>query len=262
MTSSAPSFERVLITNDDGIAASGLALLEEIAAGLAREIWVVAPETEQSASGHSLTLTEPTRIRQVGERRFSVRGTPTDCVMLAVNHIMKEARPSLVLSGVNRGINLGEDVTYSGTVAAAFEGTLAGIPSIALSQERVAGQSSADWQVARDHAPALVEDLVSRGWPEGVCLNVNFPAANSGPVRGIKITRQGRRDLKGLRVEERRDLRGFAYYWFNLQRDCHTSPEGTDLWAIQNRWISVTPLHLDLTHAETLDLLKAHNSEG
>lgn len=252
-----PSFDRILVTNDDGIDATGLELLAKIAAGLSDDVWVVAPESEQSGAGHSLTLTQPMRIREVGERRFAISGTPTDSVMLALNHIMKERRPTLLLSGINRGVNLAEDLTYSGTVSAAFEGTLAGVASIALSQQRRRGQRKADWGIAGGHCARLLEDLVAAGWPEGVCLNINFPSAERGPVKGRRLTVQGRRDLGGLRVEERRDLRGFPYYWFDLHRQIETSPEASDLWALENGWISVTPVHLDLTHHKTLDRLKA-----
>ena len=262
MTWAPPSFDRILLTNDDGIEASGLKLLEKIAKVLSDEVWIVAPSSEQSGAGHSLTLTEPTRIRQLGERRFSISGTPTDSVMLALNHIMKNRRPTLLLSGINRGVNLAEDLTHSGTVSAAFEGTLAGVPSIALSQERNRGQRRADWDVAAAHAGQLLEDLVAESWPEGVCLNINFPAAERGPPKGRRATRQGRRDLERLQVDERRDLRGFPYYWFDLKRESETSVEASDLWAVQNGWISITPLHLDLTHGETLDQLAAQFEQG
>ena len=262
MTWAPPSFERVLLTNDDGIRASGLKLLEEIAAQLSDEVWVVAPESEQSGAGHSLTLSEPLRIRQLNGRRFAITGTPTDSVMLALSHIMKDKRPTLLLSGINRGVNLAEDLTHSGTVSAAFEGTLAGVPSVALSQERNRGQRRADWKVAAAHAGQLLQDLVAESWPEGVCLNINFPAAERGPPKGRRVTRQGRRDLERLQVDERRDLRGIPYYWFDLKRQSETSAEATDLWAMQDGWISITPLHLDLTHEATLEQLAERFDDG
>ncbi|MCH8201706.1 MAG: 5'/3'-nucleotidase SurE [Proteobacteria bacterium] len=257
MTWAPPSFERILVTNDDGIEASGLKLLEDIAGALSDEVWVIAPQSEQSGAGHSLTLSEPMRIRRLNRRRFAISGTPTDSVMLALNHIMKDQPPTLLLSGINRGVNLAEDLTYSGTVAAAFEGSLAGVPSLALSQERRRDQRRADWEVAAAHTEVLLRDLVAAGWPEGVCLNINFPSAERGPLKGRRVTCQGRRDLGRLRVDERLDPRGFPYYWFDLRRDGETSAEASDLWAVQNGWVSITPLHLDLTHKDTLAQLTA-----
>ena len=242
---------RILVTNDDGIHAPGLRVLEDIARSLSDDVWVVAPEFEQSGAGHSLTLTEPLRIRKVEERRFAVRGTPTDSVMLAINQIMKDAGPSLLLSGVNRGGNLAEDVTYSGTVAAAIEGTLTGIPSIALSQLVEPAPKRTNWTAARMHAAPLIEALIEEGWPEEVLINVNFPACDADAVKGVGVSEQGRRDLGGLVIEERRDPRGLPYYWFGLSRSRGKPGHETDLKLVGEDWISVTPLHLDLTHHAT-----------
>jgi len=249
--SRAVSHQRILVTNDDGIHAPGLQVLEEIAGAIGGEVWVVAPESEQSGAGHSLTLTEPLRLRKVGEKRYAVRGTPTDGVMIAVNHLMKDAKPTLVLSGVNRGANLAEDVTYSGTVAAAIEGTLTGIASIALSQAVKPQPERTDWSAARTHAPAVIEALIEEGWPDEVLINVNFPACAADEVRGMRATEQGRRDLGGLSVEERRDPRGLPYYWFALSRARGKPGHETDLKLVREGWISITPLHLDLTHFDT-----------
>lgn len=251
-------FTRILLTNDDGVNASGLKVLEEIAAALCDDVWLVAPETEQSGAGHSLTLTRPCRIRKLGDRRFSVQGTPTDCVMLGLNHLMKDARPTLVLSGVNRGVNLADDVTYSGTVAGAMEGTLAGVPSIALSQAISPETRRADFSIAGRHGADIIRKLVMHGWSENVLFNVNFPAPDAakgaaGDARGVKVTQQGKRDLGLLKIEERRDPRGYPYYWFGLSRGYGEPGHDTDLKAVRDGWISVTPLHLDLTHFKTRD---------
>src|SRR5437773_5276184 len=165
---------RILVTNDDGINAPGLKVLEKIARQLSRDVWVVAPEVEQSGAAHSLTLRRPLQIRRVSPRRFAVDGTPTDCVLLAVNRLVEGRRPDLVLSGVNRGSNLGEDVTYSGTIAAAMEGTLLNLPSIALSQT-YQDRDTVSWDTALRHGTALIRRLCAIGWPQDVLINVNFP---------------------------------------------------------------------------------------
>jgi 5'-nucleotidase len=244
---------RILVTNDDGIDAPGLHALRQIAAELSDDVWVVAPETNQSGTGHSLSLHEPLRMRQLDERAFAVRGTPTDCVIMAVRHVLKDERPALVLSGVNRGQNLAEDVTYSGTIAAAFEGTLVGIRSIALSQAfgpetRLAPR----WETALAHGPKIIAKLIEEPWPEGVLMNVNFPDRGPDDVAGTLVTTQGRRDQDLLSIDERHDTWGTAYYWLAFQRRRQTPKEGTDLWAVYNGNISVTPLHIDLTHRESL----------
>src|SRR4029077_14653004 len=197
---------RILISNDDGIHAPGLAVAEEIARSLTDDIWVVAPETEQSGASHSLTLTLPLRLRHAGHQRFALSGTPTDCVMMAGIHIMKDHLPDLVLSGVNRGFNVADDVTYSGTVAAAMEGAVLGIPSIAMSQA-VGGREDEDaiFGCADKHGPPLVKRLVEIGWPEGVLLNVNFPPLPASKVKRVVVTAQGQRDQSMLRVDERVD---------------------------------------------------------
>lgn len=256
MSETHPLLTRILLTNDDGVNASGLKALEDIANALSDDVWVVAPETEQSGAGHSLTLTQPLRIRKLGDKRFAIQGTPTDCVMLGLNHLMKDTRPTLVLSGVNRGVNLADDVTYSGTIAGAMEGTLAGVPSIAMSQAINPETRRADFSVADRHGADIIRKLVAHGWGENVLINVNFPppdAANdaTSDAKGVKVTEQGKRDLGQLKVEEHRDPRGFPYYWFGLSRSYGQPGHETDLKAVRDGWISVTPLHLDLTHFET-----------
>ncbi len=248
---------RILVTNDDGIHAPGLAVLERVARQLSDDIWVVAPAEEQSGAGHSLTLVNPIRVQDYGPKRFAVRGTPTDCVMMALGKLMDGLKPDLVLSGINRGANLAEDVTYSGTVAAAMEGTLAGVPSIALSQatiDRPVGEDA--FMIAETHALSVIQPLLKAGWPMEVLMNINFPPPQLGDVLGIRVTEQGFRDIRTAKIEERTDVRGFKYYWFGLGREPETPGHETDLKAIRERYISVTPLHLDLTHRDTMAHLR------
>ena len=250
-----PADLRILVTNDDGIHAPGLKVLETIARSLSRDVWVVAPEYEQSGASHSLTLTVPLRVRRIARRRFAVRGTPTDCVMLGVYQLISGRKPDLVLSGVNSGANLAEDVTYSGTIAAAMEGTLVGIPSIALSQ-CFGDRARIPWEVARTHGPDVVRRLVSVGWPKHVLMNVNFPDRAAGDVKGIRVCRQGRRDASGLMIDERVDARQQTYYWLGLRRNEAAVPEESDLAAVRDGEIAVTPLHLDLTERSMLKKLE------
>jgi 5'/3'-nucleotidase len=239
---------RILISNDDGIHAPGLAVAEKIARVLSDDIWVVAPETEQSGASHSLTLTLPLRLRHAGHQRFALSGTPTDCVMMAGIHIMKDRLPDLVISGVNRGFNVADDITYSGTVAAAMEGVVLGIPSVAMSQA-VGGREDENriFACAEKHGPPLIKRLVELGWPEGVLLNINFPPLSPRQVKHVAVTSQGQRDQSMLRVDERVDARGRTYFWVGFKRIFSDPERGTDLHAIAEGCISVTPLHMDLT---------------
>ncbi|WP_262696371.1 5'/3'-nucleotidase SurE [Kordiimonas aquimaris] len=241
---------RILISNDDGINAPGLKVLEKVARQFSDDVWVVAPESEQSGAGHSLTLTRPLRIRKLEEKRWAVDGTPTDCVMMALNEIMKDSLPTLILSGVNRGANLAEDVTYSGTVSVAMEGTLAGIPSIAMSQ-CIRPPARTKWETAEIYAPQVLKLLLDAGWPQDVLININFPAFVPDEIEGIRVTEQGRREMLGNNIDKRTDPRGFSYYWFGLGREVGIPGHETDLKSVREKWISVTPLHLDLTHHET-----------
>lgn len=248
---------RILLTNDDGIDAPGLHALRQIAATLSDDVWVVAPETNQSGASHSLTLHEPLRMRQLDERAYAVRGTPTDCVIMGVRHVLKDALPTLVLSGVNRGANMAEDVTYSGTIAGAFEGTILGIRSIALSQAYgIDAAKGLRWQTAIAHAPDLIRKLLSTPWDPSICLNVNFPDCEPDQVVEVVATEQGRRDPGLLNIDERSDTWGTPYYWLAFQRRRSTTVEGTDLWAIYSNRISVTPLFLNLTHQAMREKLK------
>ena len=244
---------RILLTNDDGIFAPGLTVLERIAARFSDDIWICAPAEEQSGAGHSLTLSRPVRLRQHDARRFSVSGTPTDSVMMALREVMPGA-PDLILSGVNRGANLGDDVTYSGTVSAAIEGALAGIRSIALSQV-YAQEGMGDtvpFAAAEAWGEKVIEPLLGVPFAERTLVNVNFPAIAPEEVKGIRVVRQGFQDYARGSVVEGTDPRGYRYFWFGLHGIEHTPGHATDLEAIQDGYVSVTPLQLDLTHDASL----------
>ncbi len=248
---------RILVTNDDGIHGPGLGVAEKIARTLTDDVWVVAPETEQSGASHSLTLTLPLRLRQISERRFAVTGTPTDCVMMGVAEILKDKPPTLLISGVNRGSNLADDVTYSGTIAGAMEGTALGIPSIALSQSyNFAAKKDFNWGCGEKHGPQVVKRLIEVGWPEDVLINVNFPDCAAEEVGGIEVTSQGKRDLNMATLDRRVDMRGIPYYWIGFKRTRSEALEGTDLRAVQKKNISVTPLHLNLTEYKVMEKLR------
>jgi 5'-nucleotidase len=246
---------RILLTNDDGIHAEGLACLERIARTLSDDVWVVAPETDQSGFAHSLSISEPLRLRQISDKHFAVRGTPTDCVIMGVRKIMPEA-PDLILSGVNSGANLADDVTYSGTVAGAMEGTLLGIRSIALSQAYnvLEGARLVPWETVEALAPALLQRLLKIDLPAGTFLNVNFPNCPPEEVEGTRVTTQGKL-VHSLWIDERADGRGFPYFWLRFGREPPELKEGTDVHAVRSRLVSVTPLKLDLTAHEIRDQL-------
>lgn len=250
---------RILLTNDDGVNAPGLAVLADIARGLCDDVWIVAPSEEQSGAGHSLTITRPLRVHQHGAQHYSVTGTPTDAVMMAVARLMKDSPPDLILSGVNRGANLAEDVTYSGTVSAAMEGALAGIPSIALSQ--VYAREGAGLDVSFDAAAhwgaQVVRKVISQPMPRRTLVNINFPALPADQVRGVRVVTQGFRDYGRLKIVTNTDPRGFEYHWFGLGAAEQTPAHSTDLEAVGDGYIAVTPLHLDLTHYESVAGLAA-----
>ncbi|HEY0011300.1 MAG TPA: 5'/3'-nucleotidase SurE [Allosphingosinicella sp.] len=245
---------RILLTNDDGVNARGLKVLETIAGAFSDDVWIVAPAEEQSGAGHSLTLTRPVRVRKLGDRRFCVTGTPTDAVMMGLAEIMKDMAPDLVLSGVNRGANLGEDVTYSGTVSAAMESALAGIPSIALSQcyARQGMGDTVPFAAAEAWAERVLAPLIATPMAPRTLVNVNFPPIPADDVRGVRVVRQGLRDYGRLQIDKRTDPRGYEYYWFGLGPMIETPGHETDLEAIADGFVSVTPLHLDLTHKASL----------
>ncbi|MFZ5668074.1 MAG: 5'/3'-nucleotidase SurE [Pseudomonadota bacterium] len=249
---------RILLTNDDGIHAEGLQSLEKIARALSDDVWVVAPEYEQSGASRALTLADPIRVRKVADRRWAASGTPTDCVMLAIRELIEGPAPDLVLSGVNRGQNMAEDVTMSGTVAGAIEGMALGVPSIALSQAMFTFHDEvvAHWETAEHFGPGVVRRLLEVGWPSDVIINVNFPARPPEDVHAVEVTRQGFRDTHIRRFDRRTDLRGRDYYWMGFSGQLSQPQEGTDLKAIYEGRISITPLHIDLTHRESVNKLK------
>ena len=250
---------RILITNDDGVNAPGLTVLRHIAESLTDDVWVVAPETEQSCASHSLSLRKPLRIRSLTPRYYAIDGTPTDCVLLAVKEIMKDHKPDLVLSGINRGANLGEDVTYSGTIAAAMEGTLLDIPSIAFSQS-IMPNKPIHWETPHHYARQLITSILDVGIPDNTLININFPDRESEKIKGIKTVPQGKRKL-GDNLYRNIDPEGVPYYWIGPVRNIEKDPKGSDLEAISEGYITVTPIYLDLTnHAALEPLSKAFNS--
>jgi 5'-nucleotidase len=249
---------RILLTNDDGYHARGLAVLERIARTISDDITVVAPAEEQSGKGRSLTLTEPFRVRRHGDGRYAVKGTPTDCVMFALAEVMADAKPDLILSGVNRGGNLAEDVSYSGTVSAAMEGALAGIRSIALSQ-RYARSGMGDavpFDTAEAWGERVLRPLLDVDMEPRTLVNINFPPIAADAVQGIKVVSQGFRDYGRVALDKRLDPRGFPYYWLAMGRMPHQAVPDTDLDAIEAGFVTVTPLQLDLTHRESMDRLR------
>jgi 5'-nucleotidase len=245
---------RILLTNDDGIHAEGLAVLQKIAHELSDDVWVVAPETDQSGLAHSLTLSEPLRLRKVGDKHFALRGTPTDCVIMAVKNLM-DSPPDLILSGVNSGPNVADDVTYSGTVAGAMEGTLLGIRSFALSQHYAWDNGRVvPWEVVATHGPRLVDRLLRMPLPKGRLLNLNFPNCAPDAVKGYAVTEQGQMS-HALSIEERHDGRGFPYYWLKFGKRDLPVAANSDIRMLTDGYVTVTPLKLDLTdHALQADL--------
>ncbi len=247
---------RILVTNDDGIHGPGLVALESIARAISDDVWVVAPDEERSGAGHSLTLSNPLRYRQIDKRRFEVTGTPTDCVVMAVRKILP-ALPDLILSGVNRGSNIADDVTYSGTIAAAMEGTQLGIKSIAMSQITGMYGNGESFAVAEKFGMDIVRKLIAMEFGPGVFMNVNFPDCRPDEMAGIDITMQGKRDQNFLLVDERKDGRGNPYYWIGFARERGNPPAGTDIAAVFNKRVSITPLHMNLTQIDALDALRS-----
>jgi 5'-nucleotidase len=252
----------ILVTNDDGIHAPGLTSLERIARSLSPDVWVVAPELEQSGKSHSLSLSDPLRMRRIDDRHVAVHGTPADCVILAVRKVMP-AMPDLVLSGVNRGQNMADDVTYSGTIAAAMEGTSIGLRSIALSQ--VLGARNRDglnYDVAEAHGARILRKLYGGDFGPGTLININFPDCLPEEVKAVEVTRQGKRDQNLLVVDERVDTRGRPYYWLGFKRERSKPSPGTDLHAVSNRCISVTPLHMNMTQIDAMEILRSRIDGG
>lgn len=254
---------RILCTNDDGIHAQGLKVVEEIARALSDDVWIVAPELDQSGVSHSLSLNDPLRLREIGPRHFAVRGTPTDCIIMGARHILGSKLPDVVLSGVNKGRNVAEDIVYSGTIAGALEGTILGLPSFALSQEfSMETRDRPPWDTALKFGPPILRKVIEAGVPKDTVVNINFPSCAPEEVVGIRVAKQGKRNLGFLKIDARRDGRGNPYYWIGFERTAMMDipAEGTDLAALASRYVSVTPLRLNRTDeafSEALsDLLK------
>ncbi len=247
---------RILVSNDDGYASDGLHALVEAVSPLG-EVWVVAPESEQSAASHALSLHRPLRIRQVRERWFAVDGTPTDCSYIALNHILKDRRPRLTVSGINHGPNMADDVTYSGTVAAAMESTILGVPAIAFS---LATRRDFEFGPAARFARALVKGALAQELPPNLLLNVNVPPGVE--PEGYVVTRLGKHSY-GYEVIEKEDPRGRKYYWIGGNEYQHEDVPGSDCTAVlRDRLVSVTPLQLDLTHEPLRQVVSSWTLEG
>jgi 5'-nucleotidase len=245
---------RILISNDDGIDAPGIQLLEKVARKLTDDVWVVAPELEQSGASHSLTTRRPLRLTELAPRRYAVDGTPTDCVLLAVKKLLHDRPPDLVLSGINGGSNVGEDLTYSGTVAAAMEATLLGIPAVALSQDFRDGQPI-PWATGEAFAPDMIRCLLKKPWPASTLFNINFPPVPAAEAAGIAVTNQGKRAIAD-NLTEGIDPRGRPYYWIGPVREAGGAEPGTDVAALIENKVSITPIYLDLTNVPVLAALR------
>jgi 5'-nucleotidase len=245
MSASTHLVSRVLITNDDGIDAPGLAVLEAVAATLAPEVWIVAPEADQSGVSHSISLHAPLRVRPRGDRRFGVDGTPADCVFVGFRQLMPEP-PDLVLSGVNRGANLGVETVFSGTVGGAMAGLLLGVPSVALSQA-FSDREAVRWDTALQLAPGVLRRLLKANWADGACLNINFPDVPAERAGPISVTRQGQGLMKAVEVTRRIDPRGLNYSWLHISRGQHADSMGSETEVVLGGGIAVTPLQFERT---------------
>jgi 5'-nucleotidase len=249
--------DRILLTNDDGIDAPGLAVLADIAAELAGEVWVVAPQHDQSGVSHAISLHHPLRVVPEGERRYGVTGTPGDCVVMGVCHLMREAPPDLILSGVNRGANLGMETVFSGTVGGAMTGMMLGIPSIGLSQV-FTDRGRVPWDVARTLGAGVIRQLLAIGWSGETCLNVNFPDRALDQVGPPTLCRQGVGLITGMHVESGTDPRGIDYHWINFRRAPREQGPDSDADAIAAGRIAVTPIRYDRTDEAAFAALTAH----
>lgn len=242
---------RILVTNDDGIHAHGLQVNEKIAKQLSSDVYVLAPSEEQSCASHSLTINRPLYLKKLGENKYTLNGTPADCTLISSNHVLKEKQPDLILSGVNHGENIGEDIHYSGTVAAALEATIIGIPAIALSQT-MDEETETHWETPLKFAPNIIKKLLETGWPKGCLIAINFPNVKPKDVAGVRIVSQGLRSFHD-RIMPYKSPRGKNYLWINSTYDPQkTYREGTDLYAHAQNMICITPIRLDRTHYEAM----------
>jgi 5'-nucleotidase len=249
--------DRILLTNDDGIDAPGLAVLADIAAELANEVWIVAPQHDQSGVSHAISLHHPLRVVAEGERRYGVTGTPGDCVVMGVCHLMRDARPDLILSGVNRGANMGMETVFSGTVGGAMTGMMLGIPSIGLSQA-FSDRGRVPWDVARTLGAGVVRQMLEIGWSAETCLNINFPDRPVAEVGPPTLCRQGVGLISGMNVESGTDPRGIDYHWINFRRAPREQGPDSDADAIDAGRIAVTPIRYDRTDEAAFAALTAH----
>ena len=248
---------RVLISNDDSIHAEGIKVLEEIIGLITPNVWVVAPETQMSAAGHSLTIHTPLRIKEYDKRHYSVYGTPTDSVLVGVQKVMRDFRPDIVISGINHGQNTADDVTYSGTIAAAIEATLMGIPAVACSQDiDETGHTKIDWAAAREFLPVVFKKLQGMSWDDNVLMSVNTPTRKPGVPPEIRLVPQGHYSMEKQEMVQNIDPRGRPYYWIGAPptRDEHDTSK--DMGALKAGHITITPLSLNLTHYPTLKKLE------
>jgi 5'-nucleotidase len=246
--------DRILLINDDGIDAPGLAVLEAIAHELGREIWVVAPEHDQSGVSHAVSLHHPIRATERGPRRWAVTGTPGDCVVMGLSYLMRAAPPQLLLSGVNRGLNLGIETVFSGTVGGAMTGMMLGVPSIALSQAWT-DRAYVRWETATRLAPGIVRRLLKIGWSAGTCLSINFPDLPPDQAGPLTLARQGAGSIEGIDVEARTDPRGFTYCWLSFRRGERDQGPESDVEALKAGRVVVTPLRYDRTDEESYAML-------
>ena len=236
--------KRVLLTNDDGWRGPGLQVLEDIANEIAEEVWIVSPDLDQSGVSMSISIHHPLRVHEFEERRFSVSGTPSDCVLLGVAELLK-FKPDLILSGVNRGANISDSVAYSGTIGGALTGTLLGIPSIALSQA-FRTESPVHWETARHYGAQLIRQLLATGWPEDCAMNINFPARAPEQIRGVTICRPQGGSIGGVKIERREDTRGVPYYWLGFQRQTERIiGRETDVGALRDGFIALSPVRFE-----------------
>lgn len=245
---------RILVSNDDGILAPGLKVLERIAKSFSKDVWVVAPAAEQSAASHSLTLRRPVRVQKLGPRRFTVDGTPTDCILVAQHKLLGERGADIVLSGVNSGANLGEDISYSGTVAAAKEAAHLGLPAVAFSQCRYP-DGEIPWATAARYGAQVLQQLADFSWRGRILVNINFPAVKPEDVAGIAVCPQGER-VAATSVNEHRDPMGRPYLWIGDFSSDKTAQSGSDLGTIASGKVAITPLHLDSTHKASMTQLR------
>lgn len=247
---------RILISNDDSIHSDGIKVLEEIARSLSKHVWVVAPENQQSAAGHSLTIHMPLRIKEYDQHHISVYGTPTDSVLVGVQKVMKEFRPHLVLSGINHGENTADDVTYSGTIAGAIESTLMCVPAIAFSQDFDEHGGKLEWDVAREYAPKILKAFEGKEWDDNVLMSVNFPVKKPGVKPEIRVRPQGHYSMEEQEMVNCIDPRGRPYFWIGAPPKRNVLDQAIDVGSLKAGHVTVTPLSLNLTHRPTLQFLE------